>query len=99
MSPELAAWLRQQRQARGWNVPELARQMRRAAGASGDTLPGSNCLWTVIRRWEHNGGVSERYRLHFCKTFGITPAQFGPQAASLPSEVTDSARALLLSRG
>ena len=79
MSAELGQWLRQQRQSRSWNVPELARQLRQAARASGDTLPGSDCLCTMIRRWERGSGVSERYLLHYCRTFRITPEQFGPR--------------------
>jgi hypothetical protein len=82
MSEELGRWLRQQRQSRAWNVPELARRLRQAARASGDTLPSSECLWTMIRRWERGAGVSERYRLHYCKLFQIDPDQFG--SARLP---------------
>ena len=67
MSPELGMWLRQQRQSRSWNVAELARRLRQSARASGDTLPGNDCLCTMIRRWEGGGGVSERYLLHYCK--------------------------------
>jgi hypothetical protein len=78
MSLELGMWLRQSRQSRSWNVPELARQLRQAGKSSGDTLPSNDCLSTMIRRWERGGGVSERYVLHYCKTFGITPDQFGP---------------------
>ncbi len=76
---ELGRWLRAQRQERGWNVPEMTRRLRRAAAESGDKLPAGECLWTMIRRWERGGtGVSERYRLHYCRAFGIEPGQFGP---------------------
>ena len=27
----------------------------------------------MIRRWEKGGGVSERYQLHYCRTFQIPP--------------------------
>lgn len=79
MHVALGTWLRKQRQARGWNMPEMAHQLRRAAKASGDVLPGPGALVRYVRRWEegHNG-VSERYRLHFCKAFGIEPDDFGP---------------------
>jgi hypothetical protein len=71
-------WLREQRQARGWNIPEMCRQLRRAADSAGDRLPGNDALITMVRRWEKdNGGVSERYRLYFCRVFGIPPGQFG----------------------
>src|SRR5690348_2279081 len=68
----LGAALPAQRQARGWNVPEMARQLREAAKASGDkSVPENKALCTYIRRWERgNIGPSERYRLHYCKTFG-----------------------------
>ena len=79
VSQELGAWLRQQRQSRSWNVPEMTRRLRHAARASGDNLPANECLFTMIRRWERGEtGVSERYRLHYGKAFGITPEQFGP---------------------
>ena len=79
MSQELGAWLRQQRQARGWPIPEMARQLRRAAAASGDALPGNNGLHRNIRRWESGtGSLSERYKLHYCTALGIPLARFGP---------------------
>jgi hypothetical protein len=86
-----ARWLRQQRQARGWNVPEMSRQLRRAAGTAGDRLPGAECLTTMIRRWENNGGVSERYRLHYCRAFQVAPDQFGRATASPLARNADSA--------
>jgi hypothetical protein len=51
MSAELRAWLRAQRQARGWNVPEMARRLRRAARSSGDLVPDNTALCTYVRRW------------------------------------------------
>jgi len=81
MSAELCAWLRAERQARGWNVPEMARQLRQAARASGDTVPDNTALCTYVRRWERGQvGPSERYMLHYCRAFGITPAEFGQAA-------------------
>jgi transcriptional regulator with XRE-family HTH domain len=79
MTEELGAWLRAQRQARGWNASEMARQLRRAAKSNGDTLPGNQTLFTYLRRWEH-GLVcpSERYTLHYCTALGVEPGQFGP---------------------
>lgn len=79
----LGSWLREQRQARGWDVPEMARQLRQAASSFGETVPGNDSLVAEIRRWERGQvGVSERYRLFYCKAFGIAPAQFdGPTVA------------------
>ena len=92
--PGLGAALRAQRQAHGWNVPEMARQLREAAKASGDrSVPGNKALCTYIRRWERGLiGPSERYRLHYCKAFGIPPDRIGPgpgsgePAASAPGQ-------------
>jgi transcriptional regulator with XRE-family HTH domain len=82
--PGLGAALRAQRQARGWNVPEMARQLREAAKASGDkSVPGNKALCTYIRRWERGTiGPSERYRLHYCKAFGLPPDRIGPWPGS-----------------
>jgi hypothetical protein len=77
---ELGGWLRQQRRERGWTVAEMARQLRQAAKVSGDTLPAKESLFWMIRHWERgDGGVSERYMLHYCEAFGIGAEQFGPR--------------------
>jgi hypothetical protein len=89
------AWLREQRLARGWPVPEMARRLRDAARDSGDsTLPDAQALSRNIRRWESGrGGTSERYRLHYSKALGLAPDQFGagrPQpAAGAPAAAPD----------
>ena len=77
MSEPLSGWLRQQRQSQGWAVPEMARRLRETAQAVGDMLPASTTLITMIRRWERGAGVSERYRLHYCRVLGIAFDQFG----------------------
>jgi len=77
MSETLSGWLRQQRQSRSWAAAEMARQLRDAATAAGDVLPASDTLIAMIRRWERGAGVSERYRLYYCRVFGITVEQFG----------------------
>jgi hypothetical protein len=84
MSTELGAWLRQQRQARGWAIPDMARRLREAAKDSGDkAVPGNEAMCRNIRRWERGaGGVSERHKLHYCNALGIAPARFGPRPAS-----------------
>lgn len=57
----------------------MARQLRVAAKATGDTsVPGNKALCTYVRRWERGTiGPSERYRLHYGKAFGIPPDQLG----------------------
>src|SRR5260370_32643610 len=78
MGATYGAWLRAQRHARGCTVPEMRRHLRDAARAAGDTLPSNDCLSVMIRRWESDrGGISERYRMHFCRMLQITMDQFG----------------------
>ena len=60
----------------------MARQLRDAARTTGDTTPGGDCLATMIRRWEHGAGITERYRLHYCRAFRIPPDDFA--TAPLP---------------
>jgi hypothetical protein len=74
----VGTWLRAQRQARGWNVPETARRLRKAATSTADTLPANGVLEAHIRRWERCViAPSERYKLLYCLAFGITPGQYG----------------------
>jgi transcriptional regulator with XRE-family HTH domain len=79
-STELAAWLRQQREERGWTRAEMARQLIQAGQARGDRhVPGLHNMAHNVYRWERAAdGVSERYKLHYCQAFGIKPSQFGP---------------------
>jgi hypothetical protein len=76
---ELGTWLRQQREARTWARPEMARQVIKAAQANGDmSVPGVDSLTHNIYRWERGiVGPSERYRLYLCQAFRIPPADFG----------------------
>ncbi len=80
MSSELAAWLRRQREDRGWTRTELARQLIRAARARGDTsMPGAENISHNIYRWERGAvAPAERYKLLYCGAFGIPFSQFGP---------------------
>jgi transcriptional regulator with XRE-family HTH domain len=76
---ELGVWLRQQREARTWARPEMARQLIKAAQANGDTsMPGVDSLTHNIYRWERGTvSPSERYRLYLCQALRIPPADFG----------------------
>jgi len=86
MAKTYGAWLRAQRHARGWTVPEMRRHLREAARAAGDTLPSNDCLSVMIRRWESDrGGISERYRMHFCRMLQITFDEFGQAPAATAS--------------
>ena len=77
-------WLRDQRQARGWSVPQMARKLRESGTCAGDILPSPDCLATMIRRWERGSGISERYQLHYCRVFQIQPENFGDPSVLRP---------------
>ena len=79
MADTLATWLRQQREARGWTRREMARQLIEAGHDAGDTtVPGMDSMCHNIHRWERGrGGLTERYKIHYCRAFGIHPSQFG----------------------
>jgi len=44
--------LRQWRQAQGWDLPRMARELRKAAGDSGEDLAAHRGLVKMIRLWE-----------------------------------------------
>lgn len=86
----LGGWLRRQRQARGWAVPEMTRKLREVAGEVGDTLPVHDALVSMVRKWERGrGGVSERYRLHLSRLFGVPVDQFGTSKPVLTLQPAD----------
>jgi tetratricopeptide (TPR) repeat protein len=85
MDSELGAWLRQQREDRGWTKTETARRLAQAAREADDTaIPELIGMLHNIHRWEREGGVSERYRLYYCRAFGVHPSQFGPRGDGDP---------------
>jgi len=86
MDAKLAAWLRQERETRGWPKAEMARRLVQAGREAGDrSTPGAGAMLHNIHRWEREGGVSERHKLHYCRALGIQPGQFGPgQAREAP---------------
>ena len=75
---ELGTWLRRERERRGWNKGELVRRLIKAAREGGDTsVPDAEGVRRSVYRWEAEGGVSERYRFHYCRAFGIDVSEFG----------------------
>jgi hypothetical protein len=87
--PELGAWLRHQREDRGWTRPEMARRLIQAGREAGDThMPGIDSMVHNMHRWESEGGISERYRLPYCRALGVHPSQFGPRATEEPTDIT-----------
>jgi transcriptional regulator with XRE-family HTH domain len=64
--------LRSQRRSHGWDVPEMARRLRRAAGH--DPLPEHGDLVRMIRRWERGTyRLSERYELLYAAALRVHP--------------------------
>ena len=87
MDSELGAWLRQQREDRGWSKHDMARRLIRAGHEADDTaMPELNGMLHNIHRWEREGGVSERHKLHYCRAYGIHPSQFGPDVSREPAD-------------
>lgn len=97
----VGAWLRKQREARGWARREMARRLTQAAQATGDmSVPTIENLCTYIRRWEFGRhGPTERYVLYFCTAFGISPEEFGTAQPPPPPKPKPEDRTLARSRG
>jgi len=91
MDSETAAWLRQKREDRGWPKAEMARRLVQAGRAAGDTaVPELSGMLHNIHRWEREGGISERHKLHYCRALGIHPSQFGLSTGK-PAEAAEPA--------
>ena len=57
----------------------MARRLIQAGREAGDTaVPELSGMLHNIHRWEREGGISERHKLHYCRALGIHPSQFGP---------------------
>ena len=62
--------LRQWREARGWDVPRMARELRNAAKGSGEDVAAHHGLVKMIPQWERGSRAPrERYRLLYLKIF------------------------------
>lgn len=69
-TPPWAVRLRTEREGRSWAVPEMARQLRQAAGG---TLPDMDSLVRMIKKWEAGKHLpGERYQLLYAKALGLT---------------------------
>src|SRR5262245_19882785 len=65
--------LRRWRQAQGWDVPRMARELRRAARDSGEDVAAHHGLVKMIPQWERGARAPrERYRLLYLKIFTDT---------------------------
>jgi len=76
---QLGMWLRDQRRSHGWDQRTMAIQLIKAAEANGDqAMPGLASLQHNVYRWEAGSHEpSERYKLHYCRAFGIVFRRFG----------------------
>jgi transcriptional regulator with XRE-family HTH domain len=72
-SPDvLRAW----RRSRGWDKPELARRLRKAAG--GHPVPAHDALVRMIHYWESGQrGITERYELLYAAAPEVKPDYLG----------------------
>jgi transcriptional regulator with XRE-family HTH domain len=62
--------LRQWRESKGWDVPRMARELRKAARDTGEDVAAHHGLVKMIPQWERGGRAPrERYRLLYLKVF------------------------------
>ena len=62
--------LRLWRESKGWDVPRMARELRKAARDSGEDVAAHHGLVKMIPQWERGGRAPrERYRLLYLKVF------------------------------
>jgi transcriptional regulator with XRE-family HTH domain len=90
--------LRLWREAKGWDVPRMARELRKAAKDSGEDVAAHHGLVKMIPQWERgNRAPRERYRLLYRKIFIDTLGDlsqgmaFGTDAALRLAEVRSRA--------
>jgi hypothetical protein len=63
--------LREWRESQGWDVPRMARELRRVARNSGEDVAAHHGLVRMIPQWERGNRVPrERYRLLYRQIFG-----------------------------
>jgi hypothetical protein len=88
--------LHEWRRSRGWDVPKMARELRRAARESGETVAAHDGLIRMIRDWErgrHN--LTERYELLYATALDVEPDHLAagpavPVVAAPPQPVPTS---------
>jgi len=62
--------LRSWRESKGWDVPRMARELRKAARDTGEDVAAHHGLVKMIPQWERGGRAPrERYRLLYLKVF------------------------------
>ena len=74
--------LRQWREAQGWDVPRMARELRRAARDTGEDVAAHHGLVKMIPQWERGARAPrERYRLLYLKLFADIAGGLSPGLA------------------
>jgi hypothetical protein len=73
--PQYAAWLRGEREHRGWSRPQMARRLIDAAHIQGDhSVPGLDSMIHNVYRWERSADrPAEHYRLLIRTVLGLPP--------------------------
>jgi transcriptional regulator with XRE-family HTH domain len=75
--------LRQWREAQGWDVPRMARELRKAARDTGEDVAAHHGLVKMIPQWERGDRAPrERYRLLYLKVFTDIARGMAPGLAS-----------------
>ena len=70
MADVTGATLRHWREAKGWDVPRMARELRKAARDTGEDVAAHHGLVKMIPQWERGARAPrERYRLLYLKIF------------------------------
>jgi transcriptional regulator with XRE-family HTH domain len=74
--------LRSWRQSKGWDVPRMARELRKAARDSGEDVAAHHGLVKMIPQWERGGRAPrERYKLLYLKVFEDMARDLSPGMA------------------
>src|ERR1700758_3987682 len=75
--------LRRWREAKGWDVPRMARELRKVARDSGEDVAAHHGLLKMIPQWERgNRAPRERYRLLYLKIFADIAGGLSPGMAA-----------------
>ena len=74
--------LRLWRESKGWDVPRMARELRKAARDTGEDVAAHHGLVKMIPQWERgNRAPRERYRLLYLKVFQDIASGMSPGLA------------------
>jgi transcriptional regulator with XRE-family HTH domain len=74
--------LRLWRESKGWDVPRMARELRKAAKDTGEDVAAHHGLVKMIPQWERGARAPrERYRLLYLKVFADMASDMSPGMA------------------